>query len=159
MRDDTSDRQTILIVEPDDAIRDELATAANRYNVITVHQVATGIRAAQRHHPSVVLLSLDTLDAPGLTEIVAFRSLYPDASIIATTGNINLIRGAISTGADDCVLVPISADELSQRIEVAMARGVRAYSRFYVVYDAMKDTLREKREHDSTVLVQAAPIG
>lgn len=157
---DHENKQTVLVVEPDDERRKAMVNALRkRYVTIEVRHVAMAIRAATRHLPDVVLLSLETLDVPGARAITAFRSACNDPSAIATTSKLDMIREAMAAGADDCVLTPIEPKELIQRIEVAAARGVRLYSGFYDTYDAMRETLREKREHDSTILIQPVAVG
>lgn len=82
-----------------------------------------GLRAFYLEHPDVVVLNLELPDTDGLGVLQTIRELS-DVPIVAVTeeDGRERVRG-LRAGADDCVTLPISDEEMFARIEALLRRA------------------------------------
>ncbi|MEJ7818286.1 MAG: response regulator, partial [Thermoleophilaceae bacterium] len=116
-------KQSLLIVEDDDATRNFLAEnlAADGFAVASATGAAEGVRQIEVRHPSLVLLDLGLEEGNGLDLLDRVRAadgmasrIDPDVPVIVITGHsgeADRVRG-FARGADDFVVKPFLYGEL-----------------------------------------------
>lgn len=118
-------RQLVLVVEDDAAIRNLIATTLEtyKYKYLTAATGETAIMEAVSHNPDVVLLDLGLPDMDGVEIIKKIRSwsTMPIIVISARTEETDKIE-ALDAGADDYLTKPFSVEELLARLRVAFRR-------------------------------------
>ena len=117
---------SILVVEDDQAIRSAVRrTLTDRGHAVAV--AATGMSGLEHvlaEKPDVVLLDLGLPDIDGLTLIAMIRAAS-DVPIIVVTARDDeptTVR-ALDAGADDYVVKPFGAEQVSARIRAVLRRG------------------------------------
>lgn len=119
------DKQLVMVVEDDAAIRNLIATtlATYKYKYLTASTGETAIMEAVTHNPDVVLLDLGLPDMDGVEIIKKIRtwSTMPIIVISARTEENDKIE-ALDAGADDYLTKPFSVEELLARLRVAFRR-------------------------------------
>jgi DNA-binding response OmpR family regulator len=130
----TNERESVLVVEDDEATRAFLADnlAADGFKVATASGAGEGFRAIEVRSPSLVLLDLVLEDGHGLELLDRVRSadglasrVDPDLPVIVLTGRTgesDRIRG-FARGADDYVPKPFLYGELLARIRAVLRRA------------------------------------
>ncbi len=91
---------------------------------VALAQDQTALLAALDHHPSLVLLDLDTFGEDGLDVMRRLRARYDGALILVTAHRRHLadrILG-LEMGADDYLVSPIDLRELTARIRTILRR-------------------------------------
>ena len=122
-----TDAATILIVEDDIGIQNQLKWSLSDFNIVLADDYNHAIAAVRQYEPPIVLLDLGLPPDPGgategiriLTDIL---SLAPLTKIIVITGNedrVNAIE-AVGLGAYDFYNKPIDADVLAQVVDRAI---------------------------------------
>lgn len=118
-------RQLVLVVEDDAAIRNLISTTLEtyKYKYLTAATGETAIMEAVSHNPDVVLLDLGLPDMDGVEIIKKIRSwsTMPIIVISARTEETDKIE-ALDAGADDYLTKPFSVEELLARLRVAFRR-------------------------------------
>jgi DNA-binding response OmpR family regulator len=126
-------KQSLLIVEDDDATRSFLADnlAADGFAVASATGAAEGVRQIEVRHPSLVLLDLGLEEGNGLELLDRVRAadgmasrIDPDVPVIVITGRsgeADRVRG-FARGADDFVVKPFSYSELLARVRAVLRR-------------------------------------
>lgn len=118
-------RQLVLVVEDDAAIRNLIATTLEtyKYKYLTAANGETAMMEAVSHNPDVVLLDLGLPDMDGVEIIQKIRSwsTMPIIVISARTEETDKIE-ALDAGADDYLTKPFSVEELLARLRVAFRR-------------------------------------
>lgn len=118
-------KQLVLVVEDDAAIRNLIATTLEtyKYKYLTAATGEIAIMEAVSHNPDVVLLDLGLPDMDGVEIIKKIRSwsTMPIIVISARTEETDKIE-ALDVGADDYLTKPFSVDELLARLRVAFRR-------------------------------------
>lgn len=118
-------RQLVLVVEDDAAIRNLIATTLEtyKYKYLTAATGETAIMEAVSHNPDVVLLDMGLPDMDGVEIIKKIRSwsTMPIIVISARTEETDKIE-ALDAGADDYLTKPFSVEELLARLRVAFRR-------------------------------------
>lgn len=116
-----------LVIGSDSAARFSFGEALNGAGIELVRAGGggDGLRAFYSEHPDVVVLDLELPDTDGLAVLHTIRELS-DVPIVAVTeeDGEERVRG-LRAGADDCVTVPISAEEMAARIEALLRRTLR----------------------------------
>jgi two-component system cell cycle response regulator DivK len=114
--DDTSDTREIY----------SLYLASRGFKVPTAHDGLSGIDAACRHQPDVIVMDLSM---PGLDGIEATRRLKADPRtshipvLMLTAYPLNAVRGgALDAGADNFVTKPCLPNELEQHVQRLLVR-------------------------------------
>jgi DNA-binding response OmpR family regulator len=115
----------ILLVEDDAAIRTTLMRALREHGH-TVNSVDTGMAAlshAVAQKPDVVLLDLGLPDVDGADVLSMLRSVSEVPTIVATARDeeSEIVR-LLDLGADDYVIKPFTAAQLTARIRAVMRR-------------------------------------
>ena len=118
-------RQLVLVVEDDAAIRNLISTTLEtyKYKYLTAATGETAIMEAVSHNPDVVLLDLGLPDMDGVEIIRKIRSwsTMPIIVISARTEETDKIE-ALDAGADDYLTKPFSVEELLARLRAAFRR-------------------------------------
>ena len=115
----------VLVVDDDvqllRALRIDLA--ARGYDVATAHDGRSGLTAAARTRPDVVVLDLGLPDLDGTAVLAELRtfSAAPDIVLSARTGSTDKVH-ALDAGADDYITKPFGVDELMARLRAAVRR-------------------------------------
>ena len=115
----------VLVVDDDvqllRALRIDLA--ARGYDVATAHDGRSGLAAAARTRPDVVVLDLGLPDLDGTAVLAELRtfSAVPVIVLSARTGSTDKVH-ALDAGADDYVTKPFGVDELMARLRAAVRR-------------------------------------
>jgi DNA-binding response OmpR family regulator len=118
----------LLIVEDDDDMRLLLGRllAADGYEIESVANSAAAIKALATQEPDLVLLDivLGSEDGRDLLQEVRRMSDVPVVFLTGRSHEIDRIAG-LKMGADDYVVKPFSAGELSARVESVLRRSRR----------------------------------
>lgn len=118
-------RQLVLVVEDDAAIRNLISTTLEtyKYKYLTAATGETAIMETVSHNPDVVLLDLGLPDMDGVEIIKKIRSwsTMPIIVISARTEETDKIE-ALDAGADDYLTKPFSVEELLARLRAAFRR-------------------------------------
>lgn len=123
---DNKPQQTLLIIEDDPGIRNQLQWHFDQYNVIVAEDRESAIAAVRQHEPSVILQDLGLPpDDEGVEEgfqcVQEIMQLTPSAKIIVVTGNHdyeNAVR-AVALGAYDFYQKPVNTETLDLIVERA----------------------------------------
>jgi DNA-binding response OmpR family regulator len=92
--------------------------------LVEVRDGGAGLRAFYAEQPDVVVLEMDLPDVDGFDVLSSVRELS-DVPVIAITGadgESDRVR-ALRAGADDCVSVPASGEEILARVEALLRRS------------------------------------
>ncbi len=116
----------ILVVEDEEAISEPLAEHLERegFQVEVVATLAAARSAVEREMPDLILLDLMLPDGDGrdLAREIRQTSDVPIVMLTARGEEIDRVLG-LELGADDYVVKPFSARELSARIRAILRRG------------------------------------
>ena len=120
--------QTILVVEDEDILREELAYQLE-HDGYTVVQAADGAQALERFRadkPDLILLDLMLPELSGteVTRIIRRESDVPILILTARGSEVDKVVG-LELGADDYVTKPFSLRELQARIRGILRRSER----------------------------------
>ena len=124
------ERQRILVVEDDPAVRLSLRVAFERQG-FQVEEAATGgagVEAVRRQVPDGVILDLMLPDGDGIERFGQFRRLVPDLPVVMLTARgdeVDRVVG-LELGADDYVTKPFSPRELIARVRAVLRRSARS---------------------------------
>jgi DNA-binding response OmpR family regulator len=127
----TRERQTVLVIEEDDAAREFLADnlAFDRYRVRTADSREKGLAILSVHQPDVIVVdvngkTLDLIDAIRSGNGFAGR-VDPDTPLIVLTGRVDELHRirALDRGGDDVLAKPYSYPELRARIAALLRRA------------------------------------
>jgi len=122
------EQETILVVEDEDDIAELIRynLEAEQYRVLLAATGETGLEAARRHHPDLVLLDLMLPGMNGLEVCKALKSEPATASIpvvmVTARGEETDIVAGLELGADDYVTKPFSTRVLAARVKAALRR-------------------------------------
>lgn len=122
----TQMNNTLLVVEDDPGLQDQLRWCFDRYEVVIAGNRVSAIEQVRRHHPPVVTLDLGLPpDADGISEGLAtledIVAASPDTKVIVVTGQNdreNAVR-AVGSGAYDFYHKPIDAEILGMIVNRA----------------------------------------
>lgn len=141
----------ILLVEDDFAIRTALVRSL-REQGHAVNAVDTGIAALSavvEQKPEVVLLDLGLPDVDGADVLSMLRAVSDVPVIIATArDDENEMVRLLDLGADDYVIKPFTAGQLSARIRAVLRRGGRNDEDPLI---SLGDLCIDTRSHEVTV--------
>jgi two-component system NtrC family response regulator len=115
----TPRQQTLLVVEDDPGLQNQLRWCFDGYLVVVAENRERARNQLRRYEPPVVLLDLGLPPDPsnvaeGLASLEEILSLAPDTKVVVVTGNDgrdNAVR-AVGAGAYDFYQKPIDADVL-----------------------------------------------
>ena len=117
----------VLVVDDESAICRALRInlTARDYEVVTAGDGASGLAAAARERPDVVILDLGLPDMDGSEVITGLRGWSTVPVIVLSAREQEAAKvAALDAGADDYVTKPFGMDELLARLRAAIRRGV-----------------------------------
>lgn len=116
--------QTIMIVEDDPVIREELTFLLENenYQVITVSDFETVPEQVRFSRPDLVLLDLGLPERDGLSLCSAIRETAPIIVVTSRTSTLDELR-ALKSGSDDYVTKPYNIPVLLARIKAVLRRN------------------------------------
>lgn len=119
----------ILFIEDDDNMRTMLAISLQQegYEVIEARSAEDGLRLFEQHSADMVLVDLRLPDTDGFAVTRAIRRVasVPIAMVTASGDTHDVVAG-LEAGADDYVVKPVVAKELSARIRALLRRSAGA---------------------------------
>jgi len=120
-----SEKESILIIEDDETLRQTLAYNLERegYTVTTAVDGPSGLDAARDAEPDLILLDIMLPELDGLTVCRTLRREMeiPIILISARASEVDKIIG-LDSGADDYLTKPFGLGELTARIRAVMRR-------------------------------------
>ncbi len=116
--------QTIMIVEDDPVIREELAFLLENenYQVLPVTDFETFPEQVYSARPDLVLLDLGLPGRDGLYLCAAIRKIAPIIVVTSRTSTLDELR-ALNLGSDDYVTKPYNIPVLLARIKAVLRRN------------------------------------
>lgn len=116
--------QTIMIVEDDPVIREELAFLLENenYRALTVTDFETIPEQVRSAHPDLVLLDLGLPERDGLSLCAAIRKTAPIIVVTSRTSALDELQ-ALNLGSDDYVTKPYNTPILLARIKAVLRRN------------------------------------
>jgi two-component system KDP operon response regulator KdpE len=114
---------TVLLVEDDEATRDEIARnlRLHHYQVVEARDTAEAFRRWEARRPDLILLDLGLPDRDGLVVVGRVRrEATTPIVILSARGEEAAKVEALERGADDYVTKPFGMGELHARIRVAL---------------------------------------
>lgn len=121
--------QTILVIDDDEDIVKTIKgnLELDGYAVRFAHEGRSGIELAREHRPHLVVLDLNLPDIDGIKACQFMRREFdfPIIMLTARDGLSDMVLG-LECGADDYVVKPFNALELSARIKAVLKRTERS---------------------------------
>ena len=121
--------QTILVIDDD---KDIVMTIKGNleldgYRVLCAHEGRSGIDLAREHRPHLIVLDLNLPDIDGIKACQFMRREFdfPIIMLTARDGLSDMVLG-LECGADDYMVKPFNALELSARIKAVLKRTERS---------------------------------
>ena len=120
--------QTILVVEDEDILRDELSYQLEQegYRVVRAADGGEALDRFRQHKPDLILLDLmlPVMSGVEVTRVVRKESDVPILILTARDSEVDKVVG-LELGADDYVTKPFSLRELQARIRGLLRRSDR----------------------------------
>src|SRR4051795_1038599 len=117
--------QTILVVEDEDTLREELSyqLAQDGYDVVSAADGGAALTQFRRHKPDLIVLDLmlPVMSGIDVTRVVRRESDVPILILTARDSEVDKVVG-LELGADDYVTKPFSLRELQARIRGLLRR-------------------------------------
>ncbi|MGH9213324.1 MAG: response regulator transcription factor [Acidimicrobiales bacterium] len=147
----------LLVVDDEPNIVEVLSTSLRfaGFEVVTATNGLDAVRAAERHHPDLIVLDIMLPDIDGFTVLRRLQEAYRPVPVVflsARDANHDKVAG-LTLGGDDYVTKPFSLEELVARIRAVLRRvghGADAAERLVVgdleLDDASHDVRRSGRE-------------
>jgi two-component system KDP operon response regulator KdpE len=139
----------ILVIDDDRQLLRamRIALSARGYDVVLAHDGTTGLAAAQRTPPDLVIVDLGLPDIDGAAVVEALRGWTSVPVIILSARLTEQSKiTALDAGADDYVTKPFGIGELLARIRAGLRRGTPAADQSpLVVTEAFTVDLSAKR--------------
>jgi ATP-dependent Lon protease len=115
-------RPSTVVVIDDDSTFVEMATEVlqtESRRVLGASDLHSGLAVVLKHQPQVLVLDRFVGPDDGLVIIETVRRLSPGTKVMVLSGWVNFgtLITALSNGADDQVLKPVSCGELRSRID------------------------------------------
>lgn len=138
----------VLVVDDDRQLLRALriALSARGYEVVLATDGTTGLAAAQRTPPDVVIVDLGLPDLDGVAVVQALRG-WSTAPILVLSARLTEQSkiNALDAGADDYITKPFGMGELLARIRAAMRRTIATEQTPIVTTAAFTVDLSAKR--------------
>lgn len=143
----------ILVIDDDRQLLRALriALSARGYDVTVAHDGGTGLAAAQRIPPDLVIVDLGLPDLDGVSIVQALRG-WSTAPVIVLSARLTEQSkiNALDAGADDYVTKPFAVGELLARIRAALRRTIATDQPPIVNTDAFTVDLAAKRARSAS---------
>ncbi len=110
--------------------------AEQGYQVLSASSAEAGLKLAEQHSPSLVLLDVRLPGEDGITALPKFRQATDDAPVVVMTafGDLETAVGAVQNGASDYLTKPFKLEDAAQMIQRALrARQVTPQAEFDTV--------------------------
>ena len=122
-------RQTILVIDDDKDIVQTIKgnLELDGYSVLSAHGGRSGIDMAREHRPQLIILDLNLPDIDGIKACQFMRREFdfPIIMLTARDSISDMVLG-LECGADDYMVKPFNALELSARIKAVLKRTERS---------------------------------
>src|SRR5262245_393814 len=119
----------VLVVEDDPQVRAALVRALGDrgYSTSSAADGMTGLQAAVKDRPDLVVLDLGLPDVDGYEVLRMLRAVSAVPVIVATAREeeSDIVR-ALDSGADDYLVKPFGAGQLDARIRAVLRRGTES---------------------------------
>ena len=134
-----SQRETLLIVDDEDAIRRLLRQKLSRegYHCEEANNAAQALKTLGSSPIAVVILDIKMPDKSGIELLPEIKSGYPDTAVIMATAvtEINVAIQCLKLGAEDYICKPFNMDEVAMAIQKALEKRrlkleIRGYQQF-----------------------------
>jgi putative two-component system response regulator len=134
-----SQRETLLIVDDEDAIRRLLHQKLSRegYPCEEANNAAQALETLKTSPIAVVILDIKMPDKSGIELLPEIKSGYPDTAVIMATAvtEINVAIQCLKLGAEDYICKPFNMDEVAMAIQKALEKRrlkleIRGYQQF-----------------------------
>jgi two-component system KDP operon response regulator KdpE len=138
----------ILVVDDDRQLLRALriTLTARRYDVTVAVDGASGLAAASRSRPDLVILDLGLPDMDGVTVVEGIRGWSSVPIIVLSARHAEAAKvDALDAGADDYITKPFGMDEVLARIRAALRRAAPAPEAPVITTDAFTIDLATKR--------------
>jgi DNA-binding response OmpR family regulator len=123
----SSHQMHILIIEDEQDLARHICSALQRsgHEAVVEHDGATGLAAALRSSPDLVILDLNLPSMDGLTVLEQLRKARSCARVIILTalGDVDHRIKGLKAGADDYLAKPFCMDELLARVDALGRRS------------------------------------
>jgi two-component system response regulator AtoC len=117
---------SVLIIDDETALVNSLAFALRNdgFEVEGAATGAEGLRAVERHEPSVVLLDVRLPDGSGLDWLEKIRAAHPEIPVvmISAHGDTRAAVKSVKSGAFDYITKPFELEDLLKTIRAALER-------------------------------------
>ncbi|MGD9787236.1 MAG: putative bifunctional diguanylate cyclase/phosphodiesterase [Sulfuricellaceae bacterium] len=144
---------TLLYVEDDDDIREELARYLRRRsgNLWTAVNGQEGLELFRQHRPDVVVTDIMMPVMDGLRMAVEIKAIDYDTPVVVTTAfnDYDLLLKAIDAGIDKYVLKPIDVESLLEAI----------YKAAQIVFQRREIVSRDEKLHLAATVFEASSEG
>jgi two-component system, OmpR family, response regulator len=118
----------ILLVDDEVAFANNIAKLISKrgYDVVTVYNGESAIKAVEENEFDVIVLDLKMPGIDGLTTLKAIKKSQPKVEVIILTGHGSMDSGidGIQLGAFDFIMKPVRFDDLHESIRQAFQRKV-----------------------------------
>ena len=122
---DTSNKNTILVIDDDDLVREYLTDLLEKqdYKVISAEMGNEGLDLFVDHNPDLVITDLIMPEKEGIETISAIRNFNQDIPIIAISGfSDDYLRAAKRLGANEAFRKPLDSAEFLASISSLINR-------------------------------------
>ncbi|WP_420266079.1 response regulator [Candidatus Magnetominusculus dajiuhuensis] len=111
----TSNKTTVLIVDDDRIIREQLEKEISRgfYNVVTAADGKSAVEALGRGDVSIAIIDINLPDIDGIKLLKKLKGMRPECELIVMTGygNLDLAVSSLRSGAIDYIEKPFNMEE------------------------------------------------
>ena len=120
-------KKSILVIDDDPALLRfiDLSLTAQGYEVLKAVDGQTGLKEMYNHHPDLIVLDVQLPGMDGWQTCQRIREMS-DIPVVMLTGKAkmeeDIVRG-LEYGADEYIIKPVGARELTARVQAVMRRA------------------------------------
>ncbi len=141
-------KYTILVIDDDKDIMQTIKgnLELDGYEVICAFDGRTGLDMVKEHRPDLILLDLSLPDIDGIKacQIIRREFDFPIIMVTARDGVTDRVLG-LECGADDYIIKPFNALELSARIKAVLNRMARSLVKDKFEFGPLKINFKSRR--------------